>query len=61
MITRANIQRRTPSLKAPQVSRCPSLTQFSFFDLSNDLHVTQLCQRLEIIQNDQDNREPRAL
>ena len=35
MITRANIQKLTPALLAPSVTRCPSITQFSFFDLSN--------------------------
>ena len=61
MITRPNVKKLTPALQAPQVTRCPSLTQFRLFDLSNDAHVAQLCQRLEMIEQNRDDREPRAL
>lgn len=56
IITRANVPRLTPVLMAPTVTRCPSITQFSFFDLSNDAHVAQLCQRLEHIQSNADSQ-----
>ena len=61
MITRPNVKKLTPALQAPQVTRCPSLAQFRLFDLSNDAHVAQLCQRLELIEQNRDAREPRAL
>ena len=59
MITKASIRKLTPALQAPNATKCPSLTQFSFFDLTNDMHLAQLCDKLGKIQRDEDNRRPK--
>ena len=56
IITKSNVEKMTPVIQAPQVTRQPSVTQFSFFDLQNDAHIAQLCQRLEVIEQNKSDR-----
>ena len=59
MITKAHLRKLTPLIQAPSSTKCPTLTQFSFFDLSNDAHLAQLCNKLTKIEISDENRRPR--
>lgn len=43
MIHPKNMTKLTPTLKAPQISRQPSIKSIDYFDLSIPYHLQQLC------------------
>ncbi|CDW84940.1 UNKNOWN [Stylonychia lemnae] len=51
MIHPRNLKKLTPTLKAPQISRQPSIKSIDYFDLSIPYHAVILCQRLLDLRN----------
>ena len=57
MIHPRKLRKLTPTLKAPQISRQPSITNIDFFDLSVPYHAELLCQRLQDLRNLEETEE----
>lgn len=57
MIHPLKLKKLTPSLKAPQISRQPSITNIDFFDLSEPYHAELLCQRLQHLRNLEETKD----
>jgi len=51
MIHPSNLKKLTPTLKAPQISRQPSIKNIDYFDLSVPYHADMLLHRLQDLRN----------
>eukprot|EP00347_Sterkiella_histriomuscorum_P008212 403345949 len=60
MIHPKNLKMLTPSIKAPQISRQPSIQNIDYFDMSLPYHLQILCQRLNDLRIQEEMQEQSA-